>query len=163
MPNVLWSVLGLAPVVVFAYQHMERPWLYGLSALSLLLYLVPAAGLERLRLSAQPAAYRRLGVHRLNRFAQNGELVNRRLRQHFPEFRQVQGRTSAVRRLRASYHLERFHLVLLLFFLLTSLYAAARGYLGWALLILLANVGYNLYPMWLQQYLRARLRAATRR
>ena len=55
-----------------------------------------------------------------------------------------------------SYHMERFHGVLLLFFALVSLYALAHGYSGWAALLVLLNVGYNLYPMWLQQYLRLR-------
>ncbi|KUG05840.1 hypothetical protein [Solirubrum puertoriconensis] len=160
VPNVLWSVLGFAPVVTFGYGYMERTWLYGLVTLSLLVYLLPIPWLQRLQLSQSAGVYRRLGVHRLNRITQNGTLVNARLRQRFPAFRQVQGRASAARYVRASYHLERFHLVLLVFFLGCTLYAAAHGYWGWALLLLLANIGYNLYPIWLQQYLRLRLRAA---
>jgi uncharacterized membrane protein YhaH (DUF805 family) len=31
--------------------------------------------------------------------------------------------------------------------------AEARGYPGWALLITIINVVYNLYPIWLQQYI----------
>ncbi|GAB3842527.1 glycosyl-4,4'-diaponeurosporenoate acyltransferase CrtO family protein [Hymenobacter jeollabukensis] len=162
VPNVLWSVLGLGPVAWFAYAHVGRPWLWGMVAVSLLAYLLPARALERLRLSASPARYRRLGVHWLNRVTQNGELVNRQLRRRFPGFRQVPGRAAAERHLRASYHLERFHLALLVFFVLVGAYAAACGQWGWALLILVLNVGYNLYPMWLQQYLRSRLRAALR-
>ncbi|UYZ58239.1 glycosyl-4,4'-diaponeurosporenoate acyltransferase CrtO family protein [Hymenobacter latericus] len=160
VPNVLWSVLGFAPVVAFGYGYMERAWLYGLLAPSLLAYLLPTAWLRRLQLSQSAGVYRQLRVHRINRITQNGALVNARLRQRFPGFRQVQGRASAERHVRASYHLERFHLVLLLFFLGCTLYAAAHGRWGWALLMLLANIGYNLYPIWLQQYLRLRLAAA---
>ena len=46
---------------------------------------------------------------------------------------------------------------MLVFFLLTTGYALARGHVGWAGLLTLLNVGYNLYPIWLQQYLRIRL------
>jgi hypothetical protein len=28
---------------------------------------------------------------------------------------------------------------------------------GWAVVLILLNIGYNLYPIWLQQYLRVRL------
>lgn len=162
LPNVLWSGLAWTPVVVFCYQHVARPWLWTLVGLSLLGYLLPAAALERLRLSSRRAPYQRLGVPRLNRFTQNGDWVNQRLRQQFPRFRQVAGRDAALRRLRASYHLERFHLVALVLLLLLSGYAAGHGRWDWAGLLLLLNVGYNLYPMWLQQYLRLRLRAAAR-
>lgn len=163
LPNFLWSGLAWAPVLVFAYSHVARPWLWGMLGVSLVGYLLPAAGLERLRLSSRLAPYQRLGVPHLNRFTQNGDWVNRRLRQRFPAFRQVTGRDAAQRLLRASYHLERFHLVALVFFGLLSGYALGHGHWGWAALLLGLNVGYNLYPMWLQQYLRLRVRGAAKR
>ena len=47
---------------------------------------------------------------------------------------------------------------MLVLFGLLSGYAVAHAHLGWAALLLLLNVGYNPYPIWLQQYLRVRLR-----
>jgi hypothetical protein len=68
----------------------------------------------------------------------------------------VRSRAGLASLLRTTYHMERFHVVLLVFFGLTSLYAAAHGQVGWGVLLTLINVGYNLYPIWLQQYLRVR-------
>jgi hypothetical protein len=162
VPNVLWSVLSLVPLVVFCYQHMARPWLYGFAALSLLAYAWPTAWLARLQLSARPALYRRLRVPALNHFTQHGTLVNRLLRHRYPQYRYLPPRASLAQVVRTTYHLERFHWVILVYFLLATGYAVALGYWGWAGLLTLLNVGYNLYPIWLQQYLRLRLRGVPR-
>lgn len=157
VPNVFWSVLSLGPISVFCYQHMARPWLYGLLAVSVVGYVLPVAGLRRLQLSAGPAAYRRLGVPVVNRFTQHGAIINGLLRRRYPHYQHVRTRGAVAALVRTTYQQERFHLGLALFFLPASLYAAARGYWGWALLLLLTNVVYNLYPIWLQQYIRVRL------
>ncbi|UOQ78984.1 hypothetical protein MUN84_10935 [Hymenobacter sp. 5516J-16] len=44
VPSVVWSGLSWGPLTVFCYQHMARPWLYGLLGVSLLGYVVPAPG-----------------------------------------------------------------------------------------------------------------------
>ncbi|RZK16155.1 MAG: hypothetical protein EOO56_20580 [Hymenobacter sp.] len=109
-------------------------------------------------LSAAPAAYHRLRVPALNHLTQHGTVVNRLLRHRYPQYRHLPPRADLARLVRAPYQMERFRWVMLVFFLLTTGYAVALGHLGWAGLLTLLNVGYNLYPIWLQQYLRIRLR-----
>ncbi|MBF9236187.1 hypothetical protein I2I05_02150 [Hymenobacter sp. BT683] len=157
VPNVLWSALSLVPISVYCYQHMARPWLYGGLAVSALAFGVPTAWFGYWQLSHRAAPYRRLGVALANRLTQNGDFVNRLLRFRYPAYRHVRSRAALASLKRHTYHQERFHLVLFLFFLFASLYAALQGQAGWCLLFVLTNVGYNLYPMWLQQYLRVRL------
>jgi len=157
VPNVFWSVLGLGPLGVYCYQFVARPWLYGLLAASLLAYAVPVAWLGRWQLSRAPGPYRRLGVAAINRVTQHGDFVNRLVRRRYPHYRHVPTRAAAAALVRNTYHLERFHLALFLFFLAIGAYAAVHGQWGWAGLLALTNVGYNLYPMWLQQYVRVRL------
>ncbi|WP_324674342.1 hypothetical protein [Hymenobacter sp. GOD-10R] len=157
VPNVLWSALSLIPLCVFCYQHVERPWLYGFLVVSLLGYAVPVSRYRHLQLSPKAATYQRLGVPALNRFTQHGDIINGLIRRKYPQYRHVRTRTSLASFARATYYQEQFHLVMFVFFLLISGYAVVRGYLGWALLLTLLNVFYNLYPMWLQQYLRLRL------
>lgn len=162
VPNVFWSVLSLLPICVFCYQHMTRPWLYGLLAVSLLAvsllaYALPSTWFRYWQLSSSSVPYRKLGVPIVNRFTQHGDFINRLIRRQYPTYRHVRHRASAAALLRTSYHQERFHLVVLLFFLFSSVYAAAYGYWKWAAALTLINIGYNLYPIWLQQYLRVRL------
>ncbi|AHJ95658.1 hypothetical protein Hsw_0063 [Hymenobacter swuensis DY53] len=158
MPSVLWSGLALGPLAGFCYLHMARPWLWGLLALSLLAYAVPRAWFGWWQLSKKPASYQHLGVPLINRVAQHGSLVNKLVRRRYPHYRHVRsGRRAVAALIGHSYHMERFHVAALLFFLFASGYAGAQGDWGWAALLTLLNVGYNLYPIWLQQYLRLRL------
>jgi hypothetical protein len=157
VPSVLWSVLALVPISVYCYQYLAQPWLYGFLALSLLAYAVPTAWFGHWQLSSRPARYRRLGVALVNRVTQHGDFINRLIRRRYPAYRHVRSRAAVAALVRTTYHQERFHLMGFLFFLFTSGYAAARGQAGWCGLLLLTNVGYNVYPVWLQQYLRVRL------
>lgn len=139
---------------------MARPWLYGLLGLSLLAYAVPRAWFRYWQLSKSPAVYRRLGVAFVNHLAQNGAAVNGFIRRRYPQYRRARSRRSVAALVSNSYYMEQFHVAALLFFLFAGVYAAAHGYWGWAGLLALLNIGYNLYPIWLQQYLRLRLAAS---
>jgi hypothetical protein len=160
LPSVLWSGLGLGPVGVFCYQHMARPWLWGLLAASMLVYALPRAWFRHWQLAGAVGRYQQLGVPVVLHLAQHGTLINRLIRRRYPRYRHLPTRRALRGLVAGSYHMERFHAALLVFFGAASLYALARGYPAWALLILLTNVGYNLYPIWLQQYLRLRAGAA---
>ncbi|RPD49429.1 hypothetical protein DNI29_01090 [Hymenobacter sediminis] len=160
VPSVFWSVVGLVPLSVFCYRHLAQPWLYGFLMGSGLLYLIPKSWFRWWQLSARLAVYRRLGVPLVNHFTQHGTLINQLIRVRYPRYRHVGTRASVRALIGGSYHMERFHLALFVFFLLISGYAAVRGQAGWALLLSGLNVLYNLYPIWLQQYLRIRLGAA---
>jgi hypothetical protein len=156
--NVFWSVLSFLPISIFCYQFMERTWLYAFGAAGVLTYLVPESLFRYVELSSRLTLYRRLRVQWVNRFVQNGSAVNSLLRRKHPGYRRVRSRANALSVVRASHHQERFHWAMFTFFLLSGVYALAHSHPGWALLILLTNVFFNLYPIWLQQYIRMRLK-----
>lgn len=156
-PNVFWSLLAFAPVSIFCYRFMERAWLSAFVVASLIAFMVPASKLRYLELSSTVTTYRKLGVHWVNHFVQHGILINHLLRRRYPEYRRMRSRARTAYLVQSTYLQERFHWTVLLFFLLSSLYGIAHGYPGWALQITIINVVYNLYPIWLQQYIRVRL------
>jgi hypothetical protein len=155
--NVFWSLLAFAPVSIFCYRFMGRAWLLAFVVASLFALMVPASKLRFLELSSTLTTYRKVGVHWVNHFVQHGTLINNLLRRRYPEYGRMRSRTRTARLLQSTYVQERFHWTVLLFFLLASLYGITHGYPGWALLITIINVVYNLYPIWLQQYIRVRL------
>ncbi len=69
--NVLWSILCIAPISVYCYQSMKRPWMYGFVAGSLVAYVVPATALRKLYLSSSTRVYRLLRVPLLVRLTQD--------------------------------------------------------------------------------------------
>jgi len=157
VPSVLWLGLALGPLVVCCYRYVAQPWLWGFLAVSLSAYAWPATWLRRLQLASSVPVYRRLGVPALGYYTQQGGLVNSLLRRRYPAYRRLVGRRAVARLLSTTYQQERFHWAGLVFFGLISHCVGGRGQLGWALALTLFNVGYNLYPIWLQQYVRVRL------
>ena len=155
--NVFWSLLAFAPVSMFCYRFMERGWRWAFVAASFVAWMVPASTLRYLELSSTLSTYRKLGVHRVNHLVQHGTFINHLLRRRDAEYRRMLSRAGTAYLLQSTYVQERFHWAVLLFFLLSSLYGIAHGFPGWALLITVINVVYNLYPIWLQQYIRLRL------
>jgi len=155
--NVFWSLLAFVPVSIFWYRVMERTWLSVFVVVSVIPFILPTSKLKYLELGANVRPYRKLGVPWVNKFVQHGRLINDLLRQKYPEYRRTISRARAPILVQNSYVQERFHWTVLLLFLLTSVYATAHGYLRWALLITVINVVYNLYPIWLQQYIRMRV------
>jgi Glycosyl-4,4'-diaponeurosporenoate acyltransferase len=155
--NLFWSLLAFVPVSVFCYRFMERGWLWGFVAISFVACVAPASILRRLSLGSTVKVYRRLGVHWANHAVQNGALINRLIRRWYPDYQPMRSRTSLACLAQTTYMQERFHWMVLVFFLLCNFYAGIRGHPGWALLITLLNLVYNLYPIWLQQYIRVRM------
>lgn len=158
VPSVLWSLLCFLPVSTFCTLYIHPLRLFAFGAVSLLVYAVPTSQFRHVELSARPDRYRRLGIPLVNRWVQHGTIVNGLLRRVYPGYVRLRSRTQVSFLKRSTYKAERFHWATFLFFLLCSVSAAAGRHPGWALLILLTNALYNLYPIWLQQYLRLRLR-----
>ncbi|TGD77817.1 hypothetical protein [Hymenobacter wooponensis] len=162
VPSVFWSVLHLVPLSLFCYQYLPRLWLYGSIGVSLLMYAIPKAWFRRWQLSARPVAYQRLGIAIVGHLTQHGSVVHGLIRRHYPQYRRARSRQSVAGLLGNTYHMERFHVAALVFFLLCSISAATQGRWGWAVGLAVLNITYNLYPIWLQQYLRLRLTSINR-
>jgi hypothetical protein len=145
------------PVGVFWFQFFKPPWLYGSLVVSCVAYVVPTAQVRRLELRQGDAFYRRVGVRWANRVVQDGALVNWVLQRKAPGYQRFRSRADGLRLLRGTYANERFHWAALLFSVCSAVYAATSGRWGWSLGLLLVNIVYNLYPIWLQQSVRIRL------
>ncbi len=161
-PMFLFWGAAFGPLKPFGYPNVDtRPplavflfWL-GLSFLPCFLprsYYRPEAIRSARRL------YRPLGVHLFKRIAPNGDLVNSLARRRYPGYRVLGGRTDLPGFLEGMRSGERAHLVFLLMGMFTAVYAARIGWHRWALLLTLGNTLFNLYPVMLQRYNRARIR-----
>lgn len=157
-PNILWSVLNFLPVSIFCYRFVELNMLLTFLTISFLTVLLPISFLHKLQLSNRVSAYKSLGVHWINKFTQNGEIINRMIRKRFPEYRVVSGRKPSIKKLVGqTYMFEKFHVLLFTFFTFITGLAIIMQYPGWVLIITITNVIYNVYPCLLQQYIRLKL------
>jgi hypothetical protein len=154
LPNLFWSALFLLPVYWFWRHWFDLRWAIVAVACGMPAYLAPHRWLDRLRLSPNPATYRQLGVPLVNRLTQDSAWI-KRIAGHAPALRR--DAATAAKLLRKTWERERFHLFLLIFFGVSTVYALALQAWGWSGFLLVSNIGFNLYPVWLQQYLRLRL------
>jgi hypothetical protein len=131
--NFFWTAAGFAVVLMY--------WLKADSNLVL----------------GHPKTYEQWGVKRIRQFVQNGDLVNKATANTEPGQNHVKDSRSREKYLRTIVMYERYHLICFAFFCLTALHAGFNGEARYALTIMLSNVLYNIAPILLQQYNRARI------
>lgn len=158
VPNLFWSLLNLTPAVYYFYLYLPLTWLWSIVPAFLLPYLLPVSLLDRLSASNSRHWYQRLGVHLVLEYVQQGRRINRIIRKRYPNYRIVYDKTTISRKINETYVFERFHLGLLLDFLLLSGHALVKEHWLGAVILLLCNFLYNVYPILLQQYVRLRLK-----
>lgn len=164
IPNLFWTALLLVPVVVFCYSWMEKKLFWIFFVISTLAIFLPKYFFDSIQLSDNAVFYKKIGVGFINRFTQNGDIVNNLLRKKYPDYKVVVRKKISVRKLvDQTYVFEKFHFIFFLFFLMLTAYAIVKGYFGWATLFFISNIIYNIYPALLQQYIRIRLKRAAGR
>jgi len=161
--NFFWTILAFAPIVYFCYQYLPLNLLYWFICISCPVLFIPASWLARFRLSSSQSAYKKIGVRFIKKYTQDGDHVNRVIKSRYPEYKYVESRQSLKKVMGKTYVNEKFHYLVFIFFLCLSIYAFLQGLAGWGIFISLANIVYNLYPIFLQQYNRIRINLLMRR
>jgi len=158
IPNLIWSILNLTPVSIYCFTLLNYKTFYIFLAVSLIPIFLKNSFLDKLQIGKTIKIYKQLGVHLINKVAQNGVIINNLIKRKFPDHKVVTNKKSSIDGLiNQTYIFEKFHLILFLFFSLTITYAFIKGHLTWACIILLTNIAYNIYPNLLQQYIRLKL------
>ena len=161
--NLFWSMINLAPIFIFCYRHVNPNLIYIFGAIALSTALLPKKFFDAIQLNKSKRFYKRAGVSFINKFAQNGELINKLVRRKFPQHKIISGRGRPVKKLIAqTYMLEKFHFMMFMLFMFVIVYALSKAYWLWALIIFINNIIYNVYPNLLQQYIRVKLKAFER-
>ena len=158
LPNTIWSVLNLLPISVFCYSLINIKLFYSFLIISLLSIFLPKTFFNSIQLGKTPTFYKKTGVTFINRFTQNGDVINGLIRKKFPQYKVVSTRRQSINKvLQQTYMFEKFHFAMFLFFILITIYAIKYDYLWWAFILSVNNLIYNVYPCLLQQYIRVRL------
>jgi Glycosyl-4,4'-diaponeurosporenoate acyltransferase len=155
LPNVLWTALFLGPVYVFCARYVSLKYICIFLVAGAVALSLPRSALQRFRLSSNVGAYRRLRVPLLVGITQDAAWI-RRLSGH-SEARVRSDRKTIARLTSDAWMRERFHLGAFLYCTLCAVVALCQRRLLWFSALLLINTFYNLYPMWVQQYLRIRV------
>lgn len=155
--NLFWSVLAFAPVIAFWLAAGPGVSMFVLIAISLCVLFLPENMYSRMQVSENPVHYEKIGVKIFRIFTQDGDMITRVLAKDQGRIKIGKMREGLLSLGKKIAVYERYHLTCLVFFLLTTLYAAVRADFAIAVIITMANVLYNLYPLFLQQYNKLRV------
>lgn len=151
--NFFWTILSFLPVIGF-WLTADLVTCYIFLGISIICLFIPA---KLMQPSDRPKFYEKLGVKFIRKFVQNGEYLNKLARKSKPNHKIVNNKASALRYIKSVAMYERYHFLCFVFFLLTAVYAVVQTNYPSALVITLANIFYNICPIVLQQYNRARI------
>ncbi|RAJ05153.1 hypothetical protein LX64_02307 [Chitinophaga skermanii] len=157
VPNLVWSILHLTPVVVYSWNEIEPFKIYILLGISVLLGILPAGFYNWMQFSKTTAAYKKVGILMIRKYSQDGDLIIQQVRKKYPFYKVVESRDAIIRYIGRTYVYERFHFMVLMYMLMVLGVTLYRQAFVWAIVLLLNNVCYNFYPLLLQQYNRLRL------
>jgi len=137
---------------------MPRELFYIFLGISLVAYVLPESFYNNIQIK-NLKFLKRTGVVFIQRYAQNGEIINRMIRKKFPGYKMIYNRKTMESRYKKTYGFEKFHFMALLFFLLTTVFALMNSYYPWSFILIITNIIYNIYPILLQHYTRLRITA----
>ncbi len=158
VPNLLWSIINLVPISIFCYTLVNRQTLFVFIIVSFTAILLKKLFLNRIQIAKTTTLYKKMGVHIINKVAQNGSIINGLIRKKHPAYKAISNNRKSIDRLiNQTYMFEKFHLILFLFFCFSIVYAVTQGLWPWAIIIFITNIAYNVYPNLLQQYIRLKL------
>jgi hypothetical protein len=176
-------VLTTALVVVGAFAILLAAWLDwmakmakggpgaylagaagGAIAAAVFAALRPSAGYYRPRpFEASREFYGRIGVRFFRRFVPLGDYANRLTRRAVPDYRVVRSPADVAKAEQFGRFSERVHTTFLVFLLPPTFWGLVVGQYGFAAQLILFNGLFNLYPVLLQRYTRARLETLANR
>ncbi len=156
-----WTVLCFTPVLWYWIKEGLNLNFYLSVAAALIVGILPEKILNVLTVSSKRKFYEKLGVKFIRKFVQNGDVA--RIMSDTRDRFIIRGVSQAQRYLNTIAMYERYHWICFTFFLLTTIYCFYTGDWKPGMLILAANVLYNLTSILLQQYNKTRIRKITRR
>jgi hypothetical protein len=151
--NFFWTIICFIPVIAF-WMDADTFWLHIFIGISVVSLLLPA---KLLQLSSNPKFYEGLGVKFIRKLVQGGDYANRLIKRKNPQYKLIKDKAHAAQYMRTIIMYERYHFMCFIFFLLTAIYALIYLRYGFFALIIIANIIYNVCPILLQQYNRARV------
>ena len=163
IPNLVWTALFLLPAGIFCYTFLNLRSIFILLGMSLLPTFFPNSFFDAIQLSRNPVFYKRIGVKYINKFTQNGTVLTRYLKNRYPKFKPPTSKSSVKKHYYQTYFFEKFHFSLFIFYLAVTVFALAKSYFLWAIILSICNLFYNIYPNLLQQYMRLKLASFIKR
>ncbi len=97
--NLFWSALNLVPISIFCYRHISLKLFFTFSVISLLIIFLPQSFFNNIQLGKTTSVYKKIGVDFINKFTQNGKMINNFIRKKYPQYKVVSGNKRSMKKL----------------------------------------------------------------
>jgi len=87
IPNVIWSIINIGPILIFCLTKVEPKTVYTFLAISFFPVFLSNAFISSLQIGKTTKIYKKPGVHFINRVSQNGDIINKLVKRKFPAHR----------------------------------------------------------------------------
>lgn len=152
--NFIWTFLCFTPIVFFWIFAGPGIWFYIFLIISFAAGFLPS---NFFGLSSSPEYYEKLGVRWIRKFVQNGDFVNRLLKNEKKIGKTIKNKSHAKKYLKTVSMYEKYHIICFIFFCLSGSFAIVKQEFMYFILIMASNILYNICPIILQQYNRTRI------
>lgn len=157
--NFIWTIWCFTPIVFFWFFASLNTWFYIFLVISFASGFLP---FTFFRLSNNPEYYEKLGARWIRKFVQNGDFVNRLFKKENTIDKTVKNKNYAEKYLKTVLMYEKYHIICFTFFSLSGIFALLEQQFMYCILIMASNILYNVCPVILQQYNRARILKLTK-
>jgi hypothetical protein len=160
-PLAMFWLSAFGPLKPFHYEQIDTApslgWVLILVLMSGMVYFLPRSYYTLRKYERSGKRYEALGMRYFKQYVSNGDLMNRWIRRNDPTYRLIKGPASLRSFIDQTYTAEKIHLFFGVIGLITAGYAFQISWYGWFAYVFVANLLFNLYPILLQRYLRARI------
>lgn len=124
LANLIWSVPAFLPVCIYGYDYLAPAEILIFSGISFLFLFFPQSFLNRIQSGRSKRFYKRSGVLFINKFVQNGKIINSLLQRKYPGYKVISvHKRSISKMIQQTYLYEKFHFFSAAFFIFLTVHA----------------------------------------
>ena len=96
IPNLIWSIINLTPISIYCFNLLDYKIFYIFMAISFIPIFLKNSFLNTIQIRNTVKIYKQLGVHLVNKVAQNGVIINKIIKRKFPDHKVVTNKKSSL-------------------------------------------------------------------
>lgn len=140
--SMFWTILLVFPVAWFCIKFVPVHYIIAFVCISLIAYFIPS---KKYRVFKNQFKKKWIGI--LGRLTQDSGSISKLVRSKYPGFTILKGKKEARSLLHTAKIREAFHFQMFLLYLMVMVYALLILQWSWAVIIIICNFLYNVWPI----------------
>ena len=155
--NLIYTIIFFTPVILFWAEYYALLPLIIIGSISVCFFFLPAGFFRLFQLSNSSSFYKRITIHRFQQITQQGKYAQLLIKSLSGERNNLFNKKKPGGMINQIRAFEVYHWACFAFFLATFFYALTKEAFGYAIIVFICNIFYNVIPILIQQYNTVRL------